>query len=172
MKPETTSLIVKVNFLLLGFGLVVYLIWYLNYRGLPEGAQSLMGLEGGHKVTLCKTRVNAIQFGDSGRIFEENMTWKVAPEAAQLNQLAMEKWFGKYCTVTADPLSPEEQPDGSPGTEIVWSFVDGANESLEIWPDQKVFSFAGAQFKSAELAAALAELAQLAGLKTALISGQ
>lgn len=169
MKEQTVSLIVKINFLILGFGLVIYAIWYLNFRGLPPGAQQLIGLDAAAKVTLCQTRVKALAFGDQGQVFEENMTWKKSPGFEILNQLAMEKWFGKYCTVGA---TAADNPEGSAPIELLWRFVNGRQQVLEIWPEQQVYRFLGTTFRSPELTAGLAELAQLADLKNPLISGQ
>lgn len=171
-KDQVVSLIVKLNFLILGLGLVVYFIWHLNNRGLPKGATEAMGLgeprvEGSRvNVKLCPTRVNRIEFSQEKYIFEEKMQWKShngagAPNT-QIDQVGIEKWLSRFCTF---PATVSIDPTGVLEPVAMFSYVDGSARLLFYSHQAQIFTLDDLAFKSQELMAGLTELADLAGIE-------
>ncbi len=174
ISDETASLIVKFNFLVLGLLGVVYLIWHLNSRGLPEGAAELMGLENGQqaqqKINICPTRVKKVAFDNQNYLYEDKMRWyahKSGDIITQIDQVGVEKWFGKNCYFQGQPTQPEST---SLDPVAMFNYVDGTEALLFYEPKSKVFLFADTSFKSEQLVQAIEQLAELAGLENPLNS--
>ncbi|MCB0363714.1 MAG: hypothetical protein KDD35_13385, partial [Bdellovibrionales bacterium] len=90
-----TSLIVKLNFLILGLALAVYFISDLKKQGLSSTAITVMGLEEKSPsrsarlrgaVDWCETRVKQVSLPSGLRVVQEGMKWLAYNgEAQELN---------------------------------------------------------------------------------------
>lgn len=174
ISDDTASLIVKFNFLVLGLLGVIYLIWYLNSKGLPESATQIMGIKGSSqaalKVNICPTRVKRLSFDNQNALIEEKMRWKVIKSGeakGPIDQVGVEKWFGKNCYLQGQPTQPASS---SLEPVAMFNYVDGTEALLFYEPSSEVFLFADTSFKSTQLSQALAQLAELVGLENPLNS--
>jgi len=171
--PEfKASLIVKLNFLILGLGLTAYLIYGLNTRGIPPVVKALFGLpaesagpgrsawyEESFKLSWCLTRVVSLVKPQGFKLAQEGRAWIFStPEEKVLDFVAVEKWFGRYCRVNA--TGAITMPGEGSKPELFIKFVNGETEVLSI-TESGLFIWQDKVFSSPELSAALAELPQL-----------
>ena len=154
-------IIVRINFLVLGLGLVVYGIWYLNNRGLPTPVASFIGApsEKMQLLNWCETRVSALDLANGRRVYQKGMKWFAdgPMESGQLDMIAMEKWFGNYCEVPVRRHAGRIQAKALVATV---EFIDGVR--LDIRADgQGLMSLKGHVFASEVLESAFLELMEL-----------
>lgn len=163
-----TSTIIKLNFLLLGFGLTVYLIYILNTSGLSPRLTALFGLEstqtlsqkGSDRWNWCDTRVTSIILPNQFKISQEGQNWIRENGGTQIvDFLSVEKWFANFCTVLTQPVTPPEADD-SLQVALIVKFVNGKVEALRRHPNG-VFIWKGKSFKSPAFEAALSALEKL-----------
>ena len=96
---KTTSLIVKINFLVLGLGVILYTMYVLNSQGLPAPVANFVGIEveKKQKLSWCDTRVTSINLANGRRVFQNGMKWYAEGpmESGELDFIQVEKWFPK-----------------------------------------------------------------------------
>ncbi len=110
-----------------------------------------------NSIDLCPTRIAEIQMIGGPLFFQKGMRWFMRRGSleAELDQIAMEKWFGQHCHVTSLPM--EQVGAAQPLLKV--TFVSGDSQSLMsssegfVWMDRK--------FKSEQLKEALQELAEI-----------
>lgn len=164
-------MIVKLNFLLLGFGLVIYFIWHLNHRGLPKGASELMGLSnkqnGELSINLCPTRITKLQFSPNFELFESKMLWQTRNqnEVKKVpNQVEIEKWFGRNCRIKGQAAEALPAPDRLIAN---FQYVDGTEIPLYFDSASEKFLFAETTFHSQALQEQFARLTETLGYMVA-----
>jgi hypothetical protein len=95
--PEKLAwLFFKINLLVVGLGLVVYGIYFVNHRGLPRPLSAMVGAT----EVLCPTRIVAIQWPDGIKLQQVGNEWQRLTSSGDkraVNFLAIEKWFASNC---------------------------------------------------------------------------
>ena len=166
-----TSLILKLNFLVLGLFIVIFAIRSLNQGGLPSGVRELFGVSASQdsgprlkKISWCETRVESLVWPDSFQLAQEGRKWFVTTaEKKELNFIAVEKWFGRYCAVRSQVLPELPEPLETFQPVLFVKFITDKVEALRRSPDG-TYWWQGQAFQSEELDLALKELAQLVGV--------
>lgn len=163
-----SSLIVKLNFLLLGLGLTIYFIYGLNAKGLSPGVLALFGIAPAQTVgsltestwTWCDTRVTAlIRPDEKFKLSQEGSRWVVEDQSPrEVNFIAVEKWFAKFCSVPAKSIEANAGEGFRPSMMV--KFVNGQVEVLR-QNDDGVFLWKGQAFAAPQMLEALEELTQL-----------
>lgn len=153
-----TSLIVKLNFFLLAFGLTAYLIYAVNTRGLSPGFLALFGIESSaptqshslKKWTWCETRVTNLMQPGVFQLSQEGRNWiEERPEGQRVvDFIAVEKWFTRFCTLGIEPVEGRTSEDFKPVFMV--KFVDGRTEILR-QSSEGHFAWKGQVFLSSEL---------------------
>ena len=147
MPKLNTYFWIRIGVMALSFVAVIFMIWKLNQFSPADLT-----------LVLCPTRVTAISTADGGGIVQEKMNWyrKVNGNLEELDPIAVEKWFGKYCKLEIEPQKKVE-----PGSvAFVVSFVNGNPETLYN-AGEGTFRWGDRTFKSKKLEEAIASLKQL-----------
>ena len=167
------SYLVKLNFLVLALLLVIFAMSKLR-RGISDGVAMVMGLHNGAAappskaaaaVTVldwCDTRVKSLSRPGKPTLTQARLKWLWQSDPAlELNAVAVEKWFGRYCRVQIERVDPAEL--GESAAALVVDFVKGPSETLQR-SVAGVFKWRQEIFKSAELSKALEDLEALPDL--------
>lgn len=168
-----TSLIIKLNFLVVGLFLVLFSIHSLNKNGLPAGLSALFGgaKHGGQqpnaslkKINWCDTRVQALVQPEGFQLEQVGMKWFAKrEEEKEVDFIRVEKWFGKYCSIKGLFIEEaSELPLETFKPAFFIKFIKGEVQALGR-NDEGVYLWKGQAFTSEELDGALKELAQLVG---------
>ncbi|MEQ1666192.1 MAG: hypothetical protein ABL927_12540, partial [Bdellovibrionales bacterium] len=114
-----TSLIFKINFLVMAIGLTLYVMHILNTRGISPKVLATIGVEpkpltpSKHELynwTWCETRVTGIVQADELKLNQISNDWIIEHSASssnhnvttkKVNFLSVEKWLSRFCTVAA-----------------------------------------------------------------------
>lgn len=175
-----TDWIVKLNFLLLGFGLTAYFIYQVNMKGLSPNLLSILGIEAPaqaklenqpttkRKITWCETRVSGLLLPDSMKLVQEGPQWIIessGPEGDQrrvVDFIAAEKWLAKYCSLTLDGSVVDTSPDAveSAVPAMIIKYVNGEVGVLKKTPQGDLL-WKGQIFRSSALSKAIDELLSL-----------
>ncbi len=164
-----TSFWVKLNFLVLGLFLVVYAISKFNSAGMQDNLALLMGLRAGlqaappgtvvTQMDWCDTRVRARERPGQPTLRQEKLKWLWQGDPVlELNFIAVEKWFGRYCRVMIDRVDPADL--GTVGPAMTVHFIKGEPETL-MRSVGGVYRWRQEIFRSSELDQALKELEEL-----------
>jgi hypothetical protein len=165
-----TSLIIKINFLILALFVVIFFMISLNKNGLPQGLRDFFasGAEttaktGNTRLQWCDTRVAALISPDKFKLEQVGMKWFVEKDdRREVHSLQVEKWFGRYCSVNGELLPRTAEPDFNAFAPILFvKFVTSQVEALRRHSDG-TFMWKGRAFKSEELDKALNELTEFA----------
>jgi hypothetical protein len=115
-------------------------------------------LGGGDSVDLCPTRVSSVSLIGRFAIIQDGMTWYRTGDGnrTELDQVAVEKWFGEYCQVTATKVASN---DGA-APLLTLAYVSGLPLTLMV-NAEGVFTFNRSHFQSAELTQAITALEHL-----------
>ena len=165
------SWVLKVNFLILTLGLVFYTILQINRKGLPGTVWNVLGVSPPHhqansiprKLTWCETRVRSMENSKGFRIYQddqEKFKWFSSTQASppqEIELLAIEKWFGKHCSLQIESVNQEVIDQGGFKTALVIEFIKGTAERL-LKNDPNIYSWKGQVFRSPQLDIALSEL--------------
>jgi len=177
-----TDWIVKLNFLLLGFGLTSFFIYQINTKGISPNILSILGIhkpatsrmaQNGAgvlgKVTWCETRVTGLLLPNNMKLVQEGSQWveeSAGPNGSTKRRvvdfIAAEKWLAKYCNLSvesADRASSFERIKEATPAMIV-KFVNGNVDMLKMTADGDLM-WKGQMFRSSDLTTALRELTQL-----------
>ena len=160
-----TSLIVKLNFLILAFVLVAMASYNVNKNGLPRAVTDLFGLPPNQHQTLnwCDTRVASLVEPDGFKIEQVANKWiREDKTRREVNFLSVEKWFGQYCDVRGQAIQPSSADLSSYKPVLFVKFINDKVEALGRAADGS-FLWKGAAFKSEELEKALHELGRIEG---------
>ena len=162
------SWIVKVNFLILSLVLVVYLILHMRNSGLPSTVQDVFGISPhlatvssqSKQLTWCETRIKSMET-KSFRIYQDRLKWfSSGYSSKKINDLSVEKWFVKNCSLDIEPIDKNTVKYENPQTALVVNFIKGTAERLfRLEPD--IYSWKGQIFRSPQLSSALSQLEQL-----------
>jgi hypothetical protein len=164
-----TSLIVKINFLVLGLIVVLMTMSSLKKNGLPPALRELFSpsevagqAAPTRKLSWCETRVAALISPNKFKLENVKMKWFVEDkDRREVNGLAVEKWFGRYCAVRGEVLAASGVDLNGFAPVLFVKFVTDQVEALGR-NAEGTFLWRGQPFKSAELTEALNELGQLA----------
>ncbi len=153
----------RITMMVVAFGVVVFTMFKLNRQ-----AGTLTPAEPGkERLTWCHTRVATLTDSTSEKKFtvhQEKLDWRIVePENRSLNQIEIEKWLGKYCSIWIDKLNVNimPEPKGVSG-EFVIQFID-KTEAKFLKLDEDLYYFKGTLFRSPDWLTALQELRKLAG---------
>lgn len=160
-----TSLIVKINFLLLGLGLTAYFMYFLNNRGLPAPLLSFFGITSSHHSTQhidwCQTRVEAIIRPQKFKLQQEGRIWQIEADTARVADfVSVEKWFGRNCRLKVTNLESVKVEQSQVSPELFVKFIDGQVEVLKRLA-AGVYEWKGQIFSSKQMDQALTELETL-----------
>jgi hypothetical protein len=108
-------------------------------------------------IDLCPTRITELQLLGGPFFYQSGMKWVMRQngQVAELDQIAMEKWFSRNCVLETTPIDDVKDPQ--PIVKV--SFVAGVPQTLMSSPDG--FIWMGRKFKSEQLQLALAELTKI-----------
>lgn len=110
------------------------------------------------KVNLCPTRVTAITTASGVSVMQEGMAWfrKNDGRMEELDPIAVEKWFGRHCMVSAERAAAgaETQPLAT------IAFVSGPEQTL-FSAGSNAFQWMDQIFHSQELTEALKSLEEI-----------
>lgn len=160
---------VRVGMMIACFVVVVATIRAMN-SGKPVASPilSMLGMDSGkgssvrEKITLCPTRVVALESSDGVMLREQDMKWyrEIKGEGrVELDTVAVEKWFGTHCTVSAESVATSETAVSSGYT---FTYVNGQNAILSGLAGQPgVYRFGELTFRSSELDEALHSFSSL-----------
>lgn len=158
---KTLSLIVKINFLVLGLGLVIYGIYFLNNKGLPAPVASAIGVPVQKKSFLnwCDTRVKSMSLANGRRVYQQGRKWMAEGgiESGELDFIAVEKWFGNNCKRSVTGHVGEVRAQALVASV---EFIDGAQAEFKA-DGQGLLIWKGRAFASPELESAFLELMEL-----------
>jgi hypothetical protein len=166
---KRNSWIVRLNFLLLAFFVVVMAIRGLHSRGMSDGIREFFGLgpapTAGVNTTLdwCATRVVSLAKNGKAPIYERNMRW-FRGETDELSPVAVEKWLGRNCQLEIERASAQEYNAAAFEPILSIGFVKGAGEVL--FRAGPFFRLQGEVFRSPGLEGALSELEGLEQVTT------
>jgi hypothetical protein len=164
---------IRVGIMVVCFVVLVVTIRAMN-SGQPVASPilSALGIKSGtgdgvkERITLCPTRVVSIESSDGILLSEQNMKWfreTKGDDRVELDTVAVEKWFGHHCTVSAESVVVTES---AVDRGFTFTYVNGENAILSsVAGAPGVYRFAGRTFRSAELDAALRGFAELPLLK-------
>ncbi|MCB0349547.1 MAG: hypothetical protein KDD38_00080 [Bdellovibrionales bacterium] len=162
-----TSMLVKLNFLILGLGLSLYFIYSLNTKGISPGVQALFGIESEDEAAgsnqfrwnWCDTKVAAIIRPDEFKISQQGSNWvRDGKEPQVVDFVAVEKWLAKSCAVSAEKLAAAEDTTFMPA--LLVKFVDG-HVGIIRRNAAGNYSWKGQVFTAPAFDAALEELSEL-----------
>ena len=167
-----TSLIVKLNFLVLGLVLVIFGISSLRNRGLPSGVAELFGAAPGaassstasSSLKWCETRVRSLIQPSGFQLEQKGMKWIGETETEkELNFIAIEKWFGRHCQLLVNPVALEAAEKTQFNPILFVQFIDQTAHAFG-YKEGGVYTWRGQTFRSEQLDLALKELKDLVGL--------
>ena len=159
---KTTSLIVKINFLVLGLGVILYAMYFLNSHGLPAPIANIVGVEPKQKqvkLDWCDTRITSIVLANGRRVYQEGYKWYAdgPMEKGELDFIAVEKWFGSYCKV---PVTSHATEITEQALVAAVEFIDGAQRDFKA-DGKGLMSWRGQAFSSPVLESAFLELMEI-----------
>jgi hypothetical protein len=169
-------LILRIAVLIGLLAMTIVAIFRLQRDGLPREMQNALSVEEGSTtfrpgepsapwpitVTLCPTRVLAIEQKGLFRLEQKGMEWiSKTNEGMSLNQVAVEKWFGEFCEISAMATGGQKSPHLNP--LLSFEYVDGDTEELLVSPTG-TFVWKDQVFQSTELLTAISQLKALLGL--------
>jgi hypothetical protein len=115
------------------------------------------------RVDLCETRVQGLKTASGVEFFENGLNWYVKTNSNEkkLDNIEVEKWFGRNCSVYADDLRPVASNDLQAAKPILtFNFIQGGSEAVKktaagdfVW--RKII------FHSSQLEKGLEQLAEL-----------
>jgi hypothetical protein len=118
--------------------------------------------KGSDYLVWCPTRVLEAELNDSGhKLSQERREWAAyRPGRSLVSFVEAEKWFAEHCQAAVESLAPTPLL-GVPKTPILkFRFVDGKETQLfQLSPD--VYEWDGKYYRSQQITAAVASLAQL-----------
>jgi hypothetical protein len=161
-----SSMIVKINFLLLALGLTVYFIYSLQTRGLPPALQAFFGMPANttvasqvYQFSWCDTRVESIIKPEEFKLTQDGRNWLLEnPTQRVADFISVEKWFGRHCQIHARSAVGGNDQDFTP--ELFVKFVTGEVQVLKR-NAAGLFSWRGKVFESPELTQAIEQIPQL-----------
>lgn len=120
----------------------------------PRGPQEI-------DIILCPTRVSALIQPSLFHLQQRGLDWvNLLPQEVTLHQVAVEKWFGQYCTIKGMATGGSKTESMQP--LIYFEYVDGSREALLVSPTG-VFAWQQKVFHSPSLLRGLQELRALVG---------
>jgi len=149
---------------------VVFIIDQLRSNGIPDEVVNLGEIKDiprpvrlivSKKLDWCETRVSSFHLLNGPNIFQKDNKWlnKSDDKTRELDFLEVEKWFGKYCSVTAFMRAgSSDNITDQPIAKV--SFIDGKAQDFLMSPTGW-FVWQGNHFRSPELTEAFLELRQL-----------
>ncbi len=165
--------LVKLNFLLLAFLGVIFLMSKLRSNGMGEGIAAFFGgpapgkivrvAPGSVTTTLdwCDTRISAIEREGAPTLRQVKLKWLWETTPPQeLNFIAVEKWFGRNCKVKVERLAPDRFDEASQKPAMLVHFIKGPAETL-FRVGEDLFKWRQEIFRSSELKEALVDLENL-----------
>lgn len=143
---------------------VLILMRQMNTAARPGTVNPLarfFGVKPSHvaEVDLCPTRVTRIEAGPVA-IFEEKMKWYRQGEAGareKLDDVAVEKWFGRNCTLSGPKVSASADVQAA----LKVFFVSGEPLTLLQSATAGEYEWRGQPFSSPKMGEALRELKEL-----------
>lgn len=111
------------------------------------------------KVDICPTRVSSISVIGRFAIMQEGLKWYRTKEGerTELDPIAVEKWFGINCKVSAEKIaSPVETKD----PVVTFAYVAGLPATL-MTGENGAFALNKSHFRSPQLAQAILDLETL-----------
>ena len=159
------SWVIQANFLILGLGLVLYMIFHVGNSGLPPTMLNLLGIQlpsmgAGfeQRLTWCETRVQSMEKPNGFRIYQDKFKWFASgPPQREVDFIAVEKWFGRNCSLEMESMAGNSVDQGSFQTALVVNFIKGTAERLfKLEPN--VYVWRGQVFRSSQLESALQQL--------------
>lgn len=145
---------VRVTVMIITLVGVIFLMYRLNGPSAGRAANA---------VQLCPTRVSSVSVIGRAAVFQEDLKWYRAQAGGreELNPIEVEKWFSKYCTVTAEPV---QAPSGEATPVMTVAYVAGLPITLKQSGDG-IFSWGDVHFRSAKLDEAIQALTSLPAKK-------
>lgn len=186
MKPAFVIKIFILTFMLLGVLWAIRSMKAENVErafdalGLQSGGAGSPGLQaagrslepGEERFNLCPTRVRGIDFNGKRQIEESKdalkVTWMaVDPRLREISTLDIEKWLTHHCQVVIRLIQdPEVASSGPDHPSLDFQYVDGTKLKFSR-VGERIFKTDKMSFESADFAAALVELQQLAQFQPA-----
>lgn len=152
---------VRVGFMLITLAVVISTMRYMQTSKPTTSpiAKFIMGGESdGQKLVLCPTRVTWIETTSGMRVQQDDMRWTrvIADHHDELNTIAVEKWFGRNCSLKA--LKTTGGEGFTPILKV--GYVSGETATLERAPTGE-YLWQGEKYISDGLDGALRTLAEL-----------
>lgn len=154
----------RVVMMSIGLVLCILAIRNLNQTSRSGGGNSLTAALTGERtakvaqaISICPTRVARLEAGKVS-IFQEGMSWYRATPARKekLDDVAVEKWFSRNCSVSGTRVSSPSQVD----TALKIFFVSGMPRTL-LRSAGGEYEWMGLPFRSNQMDDALKELTEL-----------
>lgn len=146
---------------------VIWSIRSINQHGLNPQIASAVGANRTAKlatrVDLCESRVQDLKTASGIELYENGLNWFMKKKSVEkkLDPIAVEKWFGKNCSVFAENLRPialKETEAAKP--VLIFGFVHGVTETLKEAPAGE-YIWRQISFHSRQLTDALTQLNEL-----------
>jgi hypothetical protein len=159
------SLIVRINFLLLGLGLTLYGMYGVNSHGVPKPLLTILGIDSAPKAEakMCKTRVQGVIQPEKLKLMQDGNDWVAeGPQSHKVDFISVEKWLSKFCSAKLEPLPATAKADAGAGftPTLFVKFIDGGIDVLRSAADGS-FEWHGQFFRSEDLKNALQQLGSL-----------
>ncbi|MGE0763052.1 MAG: hypothetical protein AB7N80_07225 [Bdellovibrionales bacterium] len=165
----SVSYIVKLNFLVLGLLGVIFAMYKIQSGAVSDAINMMMGVKAAEappppgtivtQMDWCDTRVRSLGRPGKPTLRQEKLKWLwQADPTLELNFIAVEKWFGRYCRVKIERLDPDQLANAAP--VLVVEFIKGAPETL-LRSVAGVYKWRQEIFRSQELDQALEALEKL-----------
>lgn len=169
------SFIIRFHLMVIALVGILFLMKNLNSGTWSESLAQFFGIDATHsqgphraqapagtvvtQLDWCDTRVKSLTREGEPTLLQQKLKWLWDDgKRYELNFVAVEKWFGRYCRVRVERVSPAVLE--SPRAAMVVEFIKGGVETL-YRSANGYFSWKGEAFKSEELEKALQELSQL-----------
>lgn len=159
------SLMIRTFVLTLGLLGVIYVMMNLKKEGLSNKTAQVLGVQDESKpsesstaaqnLSWCRTRVKSLLAAPQGpQVVQEGLKWfRQSQKSAELDTVAVEKWFGQNCSLKIEPLeTPAEASGFAPA--LVIGFIKGPNGQFER-STQGIYRWGKKLFRSTQLDAAI-----------------
>lgn len=96
--------------------------------GPPMASQLRKDSLGPDTWTWCETRVKEIKMGEF-RLYQDGINWfiELNKDRQQADSVAVEKWFGQYCSVKVIPIPLEKLDLNLFSPTLMVSFIDNVH---------------------------------------------
>lgn len=158
---------IKFVTLSIALGFTLFSIYLLNTQHVPDFLNSL-GFSQNQTFNWCVERVLKIESLSEQKwsLYEDQQKWWIIrgeQPPAEMNYLAVEKWFAQYCSIEIEELKSEKIFD-LPMTHLARVIFNNSSTATMHWRGGDIYQINQTVYESREMTEALASLRSLLAL--------